>query len=225
MADPVLVLRPEPGATRTGETLGEMGFRPVLYPLFGVEPVDWIPPDPADFDAILVTSANAMRLGGLGLARFCRLPLFAVGEASGDAARKAGFHTVHIGGGNAPLTLPLIVEAGYRRIAHLSGTEVRDTDDLGLSITRIPVYRTVECGDAEGMAQAIPREREVFALVHSPRAGRRLSELVSSEDRHHITIVAISGAASDACGNGWHGRVIAGAATDEALLAGLQMLV
>ncbi len=225
MADPVLVLRPEPGASRTGQALDTMGFRPVLYPLFGVEAVDWMPPDPASFDAVLVTSANAMRLGGPGLARYCRLPLFAVGETSARAAEKAGFRSVQVGGGNAPLTLPLIVKAGYTRILHLCGTEVRAADDLGLSIARVSVYRTVECGDEEGMAQAVPREREVFALVHSPRAGRRLADLVSSADRQHITVVAISGAASDACGNGWHGRVIAGAATDAALLAGLQMLV
>lgn len=225
MADPVLVLRPEPGATRTGEALDKMGFRPILYPLFAVEPIDWMPPDPADFDAVLVTSANTMLLGGPGLSRFRHLPLFVVGKASASAARKVGFGVVQVGGGNARLTLPLIVQAGYRRILHLCGTEVRDTDSLGLFITRIAVYRTEERGDSKGLAQALPREREVFALVHSPRAGKRLADLICGEGRHNITIVAISGAASDACGNGWHGRVIAGAATDEALLAGLQMLV
>ncbi|HEX7819197.1 MAG TPA: uroporphyrinogen-III synthase [Sphingobium sp.] len=225
MADPVLVLRPDPGAARTGEALDKLGFRPVLYPLFAVEPVDWTPPDPADFDAVLVTSANAMRLGGPGLSRYCRLPLFAVGETSAKAATKAGFHSVVAGGGNAVFTLPLIMAAGHRRVLHLCGMEVRDHDDLGLSILRIPVYGTVPAGDAEGLRRAIPRARGVFALIHSPRAGERLDELVTVEDRRHITIVAISGAASEACGSGWHDRVIAGAATDEALLAGLQMLV
>ncbi len=225
MADPVLVLRPEPGATRTGEALDKLGFRPVLYPLFAVEPVDWTPPDPADFDAILVTSANAMRLGGPGLSRYARLPVFAVGDSSTRAARKAGFQSVQVGGGNAPLTLPLVVKAGHRRVLHLGGTEVRETQDLGLSITRAILYRTVDAGDAEGLAQVVPREREVFALIHSPRAGTRFATLVSDVGRQHITIVAISGAASEACGDGWYGRVIAGAATDEALLAGLQMLV
>ncbi|MCE7795667.1 uroporphyrinogen-III synthase [Sphingobium sufflavum] len=225
MAEPVLVLRPEPGATRTGEALGKAGFRPVSYPLYVVETVEWTPPDPAQYDAVLVTSANAMRLGGPGVSRYCRLPLFAVGEASARAAQRAGFRDVTTGGGNAPLTLPLIVAAGYSRILHLCGMEVREVDDLGLSITRLPVYGTMPTGDAQGLAQALPREREIFALVHSPRAGGRLAELVSPADRDRITILAISGAASEACGEGWHGRVIAGAATDAALLAGLQMLV
>lgn len=225
MADPVLVLRPEPGATRTGEALDKLGFRPVLYPLFGVEAVDWTPPDPERFDAVLVTSANAMRLGGPGLARYCRLPLYAVGEVSARSAHKAGFRSVVVGGGNAPLTLPLLIEAGHSRVLHLCGMEVRDTDGLGLSVLRVPVYRTVERGNREGLAHSLPRERGVFVLVHSPRAGQRLADLVSTEDRHRITIIAISGAASEACGSGWHDRVIAGAATDDALLAGLQMLV
>lgn len=225
MADPVLVLRPEPGATRTADAMDKGLFRPVVYPLFSVNAVDWTPPDPDGFDAILVTSANAMRLGGPGLSRYCRLPLFAVGQTSAKAAEKAGFRSVTVGGGNAPLTLPLIVAAGHRRILHICGMDVRDTDDLGLSITRVPVYGTIPAGDEEGLRQALPREREVFVLVHSPRAGKRLAQLVSPGDRRRITIVAISGAASDACGTGWHGRVIAGAATDDALLAGLQMLV
>jgi uroporphyrinogen-III synthase len=225
LADPVLVLRPEPGATRTATALREAGFRPVLYPVFGVEAIDWMPPDPTCFDAVFVTSANTMRLGGPGLARYCRLPLFAVGDVSASAAVKAGFRAVQTGGGDAASTLPLLVKAGYQRILHLSGTEVREHDSLGLSITRVPVYRTMPLGDAKSFAQVVPRERSVFALVHSARAGERLAELVTAEERRRIIVLAISGAASEACGDGWHGRVIAGAPTEAALMAGLQMLV
>ncbi|MET0361735.1 MAG: uroporphyrinogen-III synthase [Sphingobium sp.] len=225
MPDPVLVLRPEPGAARTGEALAKAGFRPVLYPLFAVEAVDWTPPDPAGFDAVLITSANAMRLGGPGLARYARLPLYAVGEASANAAERAGFQAAIRGGGNAERTLPLLVAAGHSRVLHLCGREVRDQDDHGLSIVRVPVYGTLPHGDAEELARALPRERGIVALVHSPRAGERLSQLISPADRHRMSIVAISGAAARTCGDGWRGRVIAGAATDEALLAGVQMLV
>ena len=39
------------------------------------------------------------------------------------------------------------------------------------------------------------------AMVHSPRAGARLAELIS--DRGEIAIAAISPAAAAACGEGW----------------------
>jgi uroporphyrinogen-III synthase len=54
-------------------------------------------------------------------------------------------------------------------------------------------------------------------LVHSPRAGRRLAELV--ESRGSIAIAAISKAAADAAGSGWAEIAIADQPSDEALLA------
>ena len=54
-------------------------------------------------------------------------------------------------------------------------------------------------------------------LVHSPRAGERLGELV--EDRGAVTIAAISPAAAATAGTGWEAVYIADAPTDDALLA------
>lgn len=225
MADPVLVLRPEPGATRTAEALREADFTPILYPLYGIEQMDWRPPDPADVDALLITSANAVRHGGPGLARYLSMPVYTVGEATARVARQAGFAAVETGGGDAATTIPLIVRAGHRRILHLGGVEVRDFDPLGLSLHRIPVYRTVPCGDAGGVMRAMPQEQGVYAFVHSARAAERFGSLIAPEHRSRITIIAISNAASEACGTGWRDRVVAGAPNDAAMLAGLQMLV
>ena len=54
-------------------------------------------------------------------------------------------------------------------------------------------------------------------LIHSPRAGRRLAELV--EARRSIVIAAISPAAATACGSGWRSIQYASAPNDSALLA------
>lgn len=225
MDDPVLVFRPEPGNARTAAALRELGFMPILYPLYSAEAVPWTPPPAVEIDAILLTSANAARLGGPGLARFARLPVFAVGEATARAAGEAGFRTVHTGGGDAASTIPLIAAAGHGRVLHLGGEDMRDYDPHGLAITRLPDYRMAERGDAAGLARVLPRDRGVFGLVHSPRAGERLAQLLSAGDRHRMAIVAISEAASDACGAGWRARIFAGMPTDAAMLAGLQMLV
>lgn len=225
MPDPVLVPRPQPGTARTAELLEKRGFTAIPYPLYALQSVHWAAPDPAGIDALLITSGNALRHGGPGLAAYRTLPLFAVGEATAALARAQGFAAVRTGGGDMPSTVPMLAAAGHRHILHLSGTEVRPFDPGTLSITRLPVYRTVPIGDAEGLAQALPRDRGAFALVHSPRLGARLAELVTQEERRRITIIAISPAASEACGTGWRGRVAAGAPTDAAMLAGLQMLV
>lgn len=225
MDEPVLVLRPEPGAARTMERLRALRFRPIAYPLFAVEPFDWTPPDPAGFDAVLLTSANALRHGGPGLSRYFAHPAIAVGEATAVAARQAGFRAVEVGGGDIASTMPVLARAGYQHILHPGGQERRGVDAHGLSITVVPVYRSVPLGDKEGLARALPRDAAAFALIHSPRAGARFAELTTTEQRCRIAIVAISIAASDACETGWRERVAAGQPTEAALLAGLQMLV
>ena len=58
---PIAVLRPEPGNTATAAWLAAAGFTVRRLPLFEVRPIDWSPPDPADHDAIVFTSANALR--------------------------------------------------------------------------------------------------------------------------------------------------------------------
>ena len=58
---------------------------------------------------------------------------------------------------------------------------------------------------------------ECVVAVHSPRAGRRLGELVDRRSR--ITIAAISPAAAEACGAGWKRVHAAPQPNDAALLA------
>src|SRR3546814_5342631 len=86
---PLLILRPEPGASMTAGRATALGLQPVCYPLFQVRPCVWDAPDPAEFDAIMLTSANALLHGGPQLDRFKHLPAFAVGEATGEADRKS----------------------------------------------------------------------------------------------------------------------------------------
>lgn len=225
MSAPVLVLRPQPAAARTAERLRALGLSPILYPLFVVEPLAWTLPDPAGFDAVLLTSANATRWGGGGMAAYAGLPAFAVGEATARAARAAGFQTVRTGGGDAASTLPLIAAAGHRRVLHLCGEQVRLYDPCGLTVERCPVYRALPLGDAAGFAACLPPAGSLAALVHSPRAGARLDALAAPSDRARIAVAAISEAAAKACGQGWRDKAVAARPREEALLQSVQTLV
>jgi uroporphyrinogen-III synthase len=221
----VLVLRPEPGAGRTARRLAAMGLSPIVYPLFTVEAVDWAPPDPAAFDAILLTSANAARLGGPGLACLHDLPVYAVGAATARAALDAGFGTVNEGGGDAAATVPLLVHGGHVHVLHLCGDSVRAFDPQGLKIAPLAVYRTMAIGDAAGLAALLPPTGRLRALVHSPRAGKRLAELIAPAVQRRISIAAISAAAVHACGPGWRAVSAAVRPDEEAMLQCLQTLV
>ena len=77
MNRPIVVLRPEPGARATVARIEALGGHALAAPLFAIRPLPWTPPDPADHDALVLTSANAARMAGAGLARVAALPAFA----------------------------------------------------------------------------------------------------------------------------------------------------
>lgn len=99
----VLLTRPEPGAARTAARLLKLGFSPVLLPLTTIVPLahDDVP-NAEDFDTVAVTSANALEHAPADLvARLARLPCFAVGPETAEAARRGGFTQVAAGTANA----------------------------------------------------------------------------------------------------------------------------
>jgi len=210
LSRPVVVLRPEAGASATAERARALGLEPILIPLFEVEPVAWEAPDPARFDALLLTSANAVRAGGDQLEQLRGLPVHAVGEASADAARNAGFDIASTGAAGVDRLLESI-EPGLR-LLHLCGEDRREPTEARQRITPISVYRA-----APNPAPNLSRLDGGIALVHSPRAGRRLAELLSARGR--IAVAAISEAAAAAVGTGWQQVEVAEAPNDEALLA------
>jgi len=92
----ILVTRPQPDNEKTGASLRARGFEVLLAPMLRYEPVA-LPDEPtADYAAVIVTSANALRAVEPQLAEYglLDLPLFAVGERTAAAARKAGFGSV-----------------------------------------------------------------------------------------------------------------------------------
>lgn len=208
----ILVLRPEPGASETVGRLRDRGLDASAVSLFAVEPVAWKPPDPARFDALLLTSANAVRHGGEQLGYLRGLPVHAVGEATAAAARDAGFDIASSGDAGVDRLLGSIEQE--LRLLHLCGPDRRQPIGARQQITAIPVYcaRTVERPDLTSANAGV-------ALVHSPRAAARLAELIGPAERATIAIAAISDAAARAAGDGWKATYAATEPTEEALLA------
>jgi uroporphyrinogen-III synthase len=187
-----------------------MGLDPVVAPLFTVEPVAWEPPEPTGYDAVLLTSANAVRHGGEGLQRLRGLPVHAVGAATAEAAREAGFDVASTGKDDVDRLLGSL-EADLK-LLHLCGEDRREPSRPRQEITALPVYRAAPLD-----ATTIDDLAGQIAAVHSPRAATRLAELV--EERAAIALAAISDAAASAAGNGWQHVAIAAEPTDAALLA------
>lgn len=216
MSGRVVVLRPQPGADETAERARSLGLEPVVAPLFAVRPLAWQPPRARGFDAVLMTSANAARFAGAGLAPLRGLPCYAVGARTAAAAREAGFAGLRIGGGDAAELLATMAADGIRRAFHPCGREHLALDQPGLEIVRVPVY----AADAlDRLApEAIDAARSgAVVLLHSPRAAATFARLAQAW-RGEAAIAAISPAAAEAAGTGWRAVAVAGAPRDPALL-------
>ncbi|MHA6769463.1 uroporphyrinogen-III synthase [Sphingobium ummariense] len=211
---PLVILRPEPGAGRTAARAEALGLSPLRVPLFEAEPLPWQAPPAGQFDALLVTSAQTARLANLGPYR--ALPAYAVGEATADALRQAGFPRVTAGDGDGSAIAAWIVGDGHDRVLHLAGESVAPIEGRPLRIMRIPVYR-MRPTDAAALEESLPDV--AVLLVHSPRAGARLATLVPEAARMGKHIVAISPAALAACGGGWASAVSAERPADDRMLA------
>ncbi len=212
---PVVVLRPEPGNTRTADALRARGLEARQVPLFAVVPVYWTPPNPTGFDGLLLTSANAVRHGGAALDLFKRLPVVAVGAATAAAASKAGFAVAVTGGEDARAVVAEARDRGFARLLHLAGRERAPTED---GVEAVTVYASEAVPVTADVARSF---EDTLVLVHSARAATRLAELVdgAGTDRSRIALVAISRAVGDAAGTGWADIAIAPEPSDSAVVA------
>lgn len=216
----LLVLRPQPGAAATIARAAALGLEAIAAPLFTLAPLAWAPPDPAAHDALMLTSANAVRHGGPAIAAYRALPVYAVGAATGAAATTAGFGDVRIGDGDAAALLARMAAEGVRRPLHLAGREHRDIAHPALTITRSIVYAADPVG-ALPVAAREALDRGAVALLHSPRAAALFARLLGDAglSRAHVAAAAISAATGRAAGEGWRALLVAERPDDDALLA------
>jgi uroporphyrinogen-III synthase len=107
----VLVTRPSPDDASTAGALRACGLEVLCAPMLRFEAVPFQDEGDADYGAVIVTSANALRAVApkLGNSRLLELPLFAVGEHTAMAAREAGFGEVIVSKGDAGALRDLVI--------------------------------------------------------------------------------------------------------------------
>ena len=183
MALRVLVVRPQPGAAATAEALERAGHEPVVMPLTEIVPLASPQPAGASFDAVAATSANAIRQASPTLIEPLRdVPLCAVGEATAQAARAAGFRRVETAEGDADRLAEMILgrfKAGSRLLYLCSRVRRREFEAAlvaaGIDVGIAETYDTVA---------VLPGDDEIAALgavdavlLHSAEAAKALLRL------------------------------------------------
>ncbi len=193
---PLLILRPEPGNASTVTKAKALGLDAISLPLFNAEALEWSAPSADQFDAILFTSANAARLAGPSLMQYVGLPTFCVGQATADAARAAGFTITFAGSQGVDA---VVAAADNQKFLHMCGEDRIAPSPSKATVTPVICYHMVEVDLTPKLSDAL--KQNPIAMLHSPRAARRFSELVS--DKSKIALCALSLAIAEAAGEGW----------------------
>ncbi len=207
----ILVVRPQPGADATAARLVALGHHPVVQPLLTTRARAWQLPA-AHPDAVILTSAAAVRHAGAGASTLKSLPALAVGEATAAAARAAGWADVTAGPGTIQALLDALAPGRYLHLAGSDLTAVTVPDAIHL--TRVTVY------DAPLLPLPVLPDVE-GVLLHSPRTARQFASEWDrlGGQRGTVAIHAISAATLAAAGAGWARALAAPEPTETALLA------
>lgn len=219
MSRPLLILRPLDGALQTARRAKDLGLRTVADPLFTVESIAWTGPAAQGFDALLLTSANAVTYGGAQLDIYKPLPVLAVGQKTATAAENAGWHLAITGDSSGQQLLDQLPADQYCNILWLAGEQHSALDPGERQLQIVPVYRSRAIALGEKATACL--QEETVILVHSARAAQHLvselDRLQIKRDRHHV--VAFSAKVAKAVGQGWRSVHPAERPDDDALLS------
>lgn len=212
----LIVTRPAEDAGPLLAKLEALGHRAVALPLLKIAPRRDIRIPERDYQAVCVTSANAVRaLGKAG--RLAAVPVLTVGPQSLQAAGEAGFTKCEAHGGDVRGLAGYIIgklNPARGPILYLSGAET--SGDLegklataGFEVTRLVLYDAVALTHA-----ALPALREYDGvLLYSPRGARIWAALVvvagQAETARRLTHYCLSANVAAALPPSWTASVAA----------------
>jgi uroporphyrinogen-III synthase len=171
----VLVTRPRDQGEATAGELAGLGHEAVLAPVLEIAPTG-APAPPGRFDAVILTSQNAVAALAAERARFETCPVLAVGARTAASLRHAGFGQVAEADGDSLALLNLVKRRlpPGGRLLHAAGQERKAEPARSLVAARYEVVAW-ECYEAR-QASRLPadavkalRSGEVDAVLHYSR--------------------------------------------------------
>lgn len=231
-----LITRPIEDAEPLAAALAARGITPVIEPLLAIRRPPGPLPDLAaalvGAQAVLFTSANGARAFARTTARR-DLPVFAVGDATGQAAAALGFGTVASAAGDVDDLAALVatqLDPGRGVLIHAVGSTVAGDlagrlEAAGFEVRRVVLYSADPVASLSEAAVAALRGLRIdFGFFFSPRTAAHFVTLARAaridEACRHVAAFCLSPAvAAELSSLAW-ARVIAAAAPEQrALLA------
>jgi uroporphyrinogen-III synthase len=216
----LIIIRPQPGADATASRAAALGIATTLAPLFAVRPVEWVLPEIANYDALMITSANTLTCGGPALQQLRDLPVLAVGKATAEHAKSSGFKIAVTGNSGVAHLMEMPEAQGFRNILWLTGTDHIDiTPPALVKLDRVTVYESCALPPPDTLATAL--SNPAVTALHSPRAAIIFNQLCDDLDidKAQQSLVALSPAIAQAAGGRWRAVSVAQQPNDKALLS------
>lgn len=236
-APQVLVTRPEADAEPLVHELAARGYGACLAPMLTIRFDPAVEVDLSGVQALLFTSANGVR----AFVHLCPrrdLPVIAVGEATAEAARSAGFPDVDVAGGDSAALADRVVAtrkpqdgvlfhaAGSVRAGDLKGQLAAQ----GFAVRRTPLYAAETARRLPDSAvRALRGGRVAAALFFSPRTAKTFVTLARTADLvdpcGSVTAVCLSSAVANTVSDlPWRDVHTAGRPDQAALLRALDAI-
>lgn len=200
----ILVTRPAPDNERTAAALRARGYDALLSPMLRYEAIAFHDEDDAAYDAVVITSTNAIRAieSHPSRARLFAMRAFAVGEQTAEAARSAGFSDIVSAKAGAKALSELVVKnvaSGKLKkgatLCYLAGADLAhdlagDLGARGFTVVTHTTYRMVPvAGFAADISEAF-RAGGIDAVLHY--SGRSARAFLDAARRDGVEISALA---------------------------------
>jgi len=167
----------------TAARVAALGFAPISAPLLSFHPLAAaIEISPGE--VLAFTSLNGVERAAALTARR-DVPVFAVGDATAEGARAAGFSDVRSAAGDVDTLAALILAARPQRVLHPAAQEtagdlVGRLNAAGVPARKLAVYETRTAPDLPpAVLAALQAGALAVVLIHSPKAGRAAARLLT----------------------------------------------
>lgn len=193
----IWITRAQPAADVTAERVRALGHEALLAPLLEVRNLDHVDIDLSGVAALAFSSANGVRAFAERSGRR-ELKVFAVGAATAQAARQAGFRSVLSSEGDVTALARGIVARRselkgtvlHAGAAELAGDLTGELMQAGVEARRLILYESRPVTLVETQLKSVLRADAV--LLHSPRAARVLAQILRKTPAPNLRALGLS---------------------------------
>ena len=217
----VLVTRPEPGASRTVKALNSKGIHARAICLTEILPLQFKLPA-GNFDALIITSQNAIIHGAALLEDHKSAPVFAVGKRTAESLPD---NRIIDWAETAEGLLPKIINRAPKRLLYICGQTRRPELEAGLKNTGIKVdvvevYSAKPAGNAsEKLEKFFQSLESTIVLFHAPSAANIFVSAINRKSLAETTrFLCLSAAIAADLPAEWQNQITVAKHPDEATL-------